>query len=82
MSLVGPRPELPDYVRYYTVEQRAKFSVPAGVTGLAQSSGRGTLPVQDQIAADLEYVARSSFWFDVKILARTVMMVVRGVGAF
>ncbi len=82
MSLVGPRPELPDYVRYYTQEQLAKFSVRAGVTGLAQSSGRGTLPVQDQIAADLEYVARSSFWFDLKILARTVKMVVRGVGAF
>ncbi len=82
MSLVGPRPELPDYVEYYTPAQLAKFSVRAGVTGLAQSSGRGTLPVQDQIAADLEYVARSSFWFDVKILARTVAMVVRGVGAF
>jgi lipopolysaccharide/colanic/teichoic acid biosynthesis glycosyltransferase len=82
MSLVGPRPELPDYVKYYTPEQLTKFSVRAGVTGLAQSSGRGTLPVQDQIAADLEYVARSSFWFDLTILARTVAMVVRGVGAF
>ncbi len=82
MSLVGPRPELPEYVKYYTPEQLVKFSVRAGVTGLAQSSGRGTLPVQDQIAADVEYVARSSFWFDLKILARTVMMVVRGVGAF
>jgi len=82
MSLVGPRPELPDYVQYYTPEQLTKFSVPAGVTGLAQSSGRGTLPVQDQIAADVEYVNRCSFGFDLKILARTVAMVVRGVGAF
>lgn len=82
MSLVGPRPELPEYVRYYTPEQMAKFSVRSGVTGLAQTSGRGMLPVQEQIGADLEYVRRRSFWFDLLLLQRTAKMVVLRVGAF
>jgi lipopolysaccharide/colanic/teichoic acid biosynthesis glycosyltransferase len=82
MSLVGPRPELPEYVRYYTDEQLAKFSVRSGVTGLAQTSGRGMLSVQEQISADVEYVENRSLWFDLKILFRTLQMVVLRVGAF
>jgi lipopolysaccharide/colanic/teichoic acid biosynthesis glycosyltransferase len=82
MSLVGPRPELPEYARYYTPEQIVKFSVPSGVTGLAQTSGRGMLSVQEQIAADVEYVRRRSFWFDLVLLARTLKMVVLRIGAF
>jgi len=82
MSLVGPRPDLPEYAVYYSPEQLMKFSVRSGVTGLAQVSGRGMLPVQDQIGADLEYVRRRSFLFDVSILLRTIQMVVLRVGAF
>jgi lipopolysaccharide/colanic/teichoic acid biosynthesis glycosyltransferase len=82
MSLVGPRPELLEFVRYYSPWQLAKFSVRSGVTGHAQTSGRGTLTVHEQIGADLEYVLRQSLWFDLVILARTVKMVVLGVGAF
>ncbi len=82
MSLVGPRPELPEYVMYYSPEQLLKFSVKSGVTGLAQVSGRGTLPVQDQIDADMEYVSKRSFWFDMSILLRTVRMVLLRHGAF
>lgn len=82
MSLVGPRPELPEYVRYYTPEQLVKFTVKSGVTGLAQVSGRGMLPVQEQIAFDLEYVSRSSFRFDFVLLLRTMKMVALRVGAF
>jgi lipopolysaccharide/colanic/teichoic acid biosynthesis glycosyltransferase len=82
LSLVGPRPELPEYVRYYTPRQLSKFSVRSGVTGLAQTTGRGTLSVQEQIAADVEYVENQSMWLDLKILARTLRMVFFGVGAF
>jgi lipopolysaccharide/colanic/teichoic acid biosynthesis glycosyltransferase len=82
MSLVGPRPELPEYVRYYSAEQMQKFLVPSGVTGLAQVSGRGWLPVQEQIAADVEYVRRRSPLFDLRILLRTIKMVILRVGAF
>jgi lipopolysaccharide/colanic/teichoic acid biosynthesis glycosyltransferase len=82
MSLVGPRPELPEYVRYYSAEQMQKFLVPSGVTGLAQVSGRGWLPVQEQIAADVEYVRRRSPLCDLRILLRTIKMVILRVGAF
>ena len=82
MSLVGPRPELPEYTMYYSPEQLVKFSVRSGVTGLAQVSGRGMLPVQDQISADVEYVQRRSWAFDMAIVLRTVRMVVLRVGAF
>jgi lipopolysaccharide/colanic/teichoic acid biosynthesis glycosyltransferase len=82
VSLVGPRPELPDFVRYYTREQLAKFSVKPGLTGLAQVTGRAMLSVQATIAADLEYIAHRSFWFDLHVLARTLAMVLLRVGAY
>jgi lipopolysaccharide/colanic/teichoic acid biosynthesis glycosyltransferase len=82
MSIVGPRPELPEMIAYYRPSQMAKFSVRPGVTGLAQVRGRGVLRFQDTIAADLEYVRRANFWLDLQILARTAAVVVRRVGAF
>jgi lipopolysaccharide/colanic/teichoic acid biosynthesis glycosyltransferase len=82
MSLVGPRPELPEMLRYYTPEQTMKFAVQPGVTGLAQVTGRGVLRFQETIAADLEYCRRRSFWFDCVILLRTIKAVVLRVGAF
>ena len=82
MSLVGPRPELPEMLRYYTDEQMMKFSVKPGVTGLAQVTGRAVLTLQQTITADLEYCLRRSFWFDLAVLARTVKTVMLRVGAF
>lgn len=81
VSLVGPRPELPQYVGYYTDEQLLKFTVPAGITGLAQVSGRNELSVQEQIGADLEYVRRRSASYDLRLLVRTVAAVLGRVGA-
>ena len=82
MSLVGPRPELLEFMRFYPPPELAKFSVRSGITGLAQTSGRGTLPVREQIRADLEYVAGQSMWLDLVILARTFKRVVLHDGAF
>jgi lipopolysaccharide/colanic/teichoic acid biosynthesis glycosyltransferase len=81
VSLVGPRPELPDLVRYYTPEQLLKFSVKSGITGLAQVSGRNNLTIQQQIDADLEYVRRRSFAYDLGLILRTAVMVGKRVGA-
>ena len=81
MSLVGPRPELPPMVRYYTDEELAKFSVRPGVTGLWQVSGRAQLRNGEQLANDVRYVRQRSFWFDLAILAKTVRVVVLRVGA-
>jgi lipopolysaccharide/colanic/teichoic acid biosynthesis glycosyltransferase len=82
MSLVGPRPELPEMLRYYRPEQLTKFSVRPGVTGLAQIRGRGVLKFQDTIAADLEYVRTMRLKLDLTIMIRTAVVVVRRVGAF
>lgn len=82
MSLVGPRPELPEMLRYYKPDQLTKFSVRPGVTGLAQIRGRGVLKFQDTIAADLEYVRSMRLSLDLEIMIRTAVVVVRRVGAF
>jgi|SRR5579859_1040226 len=82
MSLVGPRPELPEMLPYYTPQQTMKFSVLPGLTGLAQVTGRAVLTFQETIVADLDYCERRSLWFDVLILLRTIKTVILRVGAF
>jgi lipopolysaccharide/colanic/teichoic acid biosynthesis glycosyltransferase len=81
VSLVGPRPELPELIQYYTAAQLMKFSVKSGITGVAQTSGRNNLTIQQQIDADLEYVRRRSFLYDLRLIGRTLVMVVKRVGA-
>lgn len=82
VSLVGPRPEIPEMLPYYEGWQLAKFSVKPGVTGLAQISGRGLLSFQDTIAADVEYVAGRGIGLDLSIILSTVIEVIRRQGAF
>jgi undecaprenyl phosphate N,N'-diacetylbacillosamine 1-phosphate transferase len=76
MSLVGPRPLLTRYLPYYLPEEKARFSVRPGITGIAQINGRNYLSWDDRIAADLEYVANCSFTLDISILLKTVVKVV------
>ncbi|MDA8228941.1 MAG: sugar transferase [Desulfitobacterium hafniense] len=82
MSLVGPRPEIPEIVKKYTRQQRARLKVLPGVTGLAQINGRSELTLGETMAYDLEYVKRWSFWFDLKILWKTIFVVFTGKGAY
>ena len=82
MALVGPRPEIPEMLQYYRGEMLLKFSVRPGITGLAQTRGRGRLKFYDTVQYDLECVRRRSFLFDLKILLRTIKMVVFRDGAF
>jgi lipopolysaccharide/colanic/teichoic acid biosynthesis glycosyltransferase len=82
MAIVGPRPEIPQMLPYYTKEQKLKFTVKPGLTGLAQTNGRGNLSFQETIAWDLEYVRNRSFWLDVRIVLRTAVLVTRLAGAF
>jgi lipopolysaccharide/colanic/teichoic acid biosynthesis glycosyltransferase len=81
MSLVGPRPEIPEMVPYYRADQLAKFSVKPGLTGLAQVSGRNILRFQQTIAADLEYVQTRSLRLDLRLLAKTALVVLLRAGA-
>ncbi len=82
MALVGPRPEIPEMLRYYHGEMNRKFEVRPGVTGLAQVSGRGRLGFHETVDLDVDYVKRQSLLLDIKILLRTVKIVLVGDGAF
>lgn len=81
MTLVGPRPEIPEMVPYYRPDQLAKFSVKPGLTGLAQVSGRNILRFQQTIAADLEYVKTRSIRLDLALVAKTALVVLLRAGA-
>ncbi len=81
MSLVGPRPHLPDEVARYTDEQRRVFAVKPGMTGLAQVSGRSDLSFEREMAYDMQYVEEWSPLLDLWILWRTGIVVVFGRGA-
>ncbi|MBU5485499.1 sugar transferase [Clostridium sp. MSJ-11] len=82
MSLVGPRPEIPDVVKYYPPEYKQRLLVPPGITGLAQVSGRGEIELGKTINYDLTYIQNFSILFDIKILFKTVFSVFKREGAF
>ncbi|NLO98128.1 MAG: sugar transferase [Peptococcaceae bacterium] len=82
MSLVGPRPEVPEIVEQYTPEQRQRLDMPPGVTGLAQINGRSELTLSETIGYDLEYVKNWSLGLDLKILLKTFWVVVSGKNAY
>lgn len=82
MTLVGPRPEIPEMLPYYTAEQRLKFTLKPGITGPAQINGRGLLSFQDTVGMDCRYVAERSLAGDLNILCRTVRAIVHDPGAF
>lgn len=82
MSLVGPRPEVPEIAKHYTVEQHKRLEVLPGVTGLAQVNGRSELTLGETMAYDLEYVQNWSIWLDLQILWKTFFVVFTGKGAY
>lgn len=82
MSLVGPRP-LPvrDYQGFDKDWQRRRFSVRPGITCLWQVTGRSSIPFDQWMELDMQYIDRWSLWLDFKILAQTIPAVLRGSGA-
>ena len=80
MSLVGPRPLLPEYVPLYSPEQRRRLDVLPGITGWAQINGRNALSWEQKFALDIWYVDNRSFGLDIRILFRTVASVITGRG--
>jgi lipopolysaccharide/colanic/teichoic acid biosynthesis glycosyltransferase len=82
MSLVGPRPELPDIVRRYEPWQLERLAMPQGITGWWQVSGRSDRPMHLHTEDDLYYIRNYSFWLDLKIILRTVWVVLLGRGAY
>lgn len=81
MSLVGPRPPLPQEVAQYDRWQRRKLAVKPGLTCLWQVNGRNQIDFEDWMKLDLDYIDHWSLWLDTKILLKTVPAVFKGNGA-
>ena len=82
MSLVGPRPALPDEAEKYVEHVRRRLVVKPGITGLWQVNGRSNLSWEESVRLDLRYVENWSFALDLQILWKTVSVLVRGSGAY
>jgi lipopolysaccharide/colanic/teichoic acid biosynthesis glycosyltransferase len=82
MSLVGPRPTVAWQVEHYSPRQRGRLAARPGLTGLAQVSGRNSLPWSERIELDLEYIDNWSLRGDLMILLRTAWVVLRRAGAY
>lgn len=80
MSLVGPRPLLMRYLDRYTARQRRRHEVRPGITGWAQVNGRNALSWDEKFELDIWYVDNRTFLLDLKILAMTLLQVVRRQG--
>lgn len=80
MSLVGPRPELPDGLARYEVRHLARLDMPPGITGWAAVNGRNDLPLDIRRDLDVWYVENFSVFLDLRVLAMTVVAVFRGTG--
>lgn len=80
MSLVGPRPLLPEYLPLYSPTQARRHDVRPGITGWAQVNGRNALSWQEKFELDVWYVDHVSLGLDVRILWRTVASVIRREG--
>ena len=81
MSLVGPRPPMSYEAELYSARDLRRLATPGGLTGLAQVTGRCTVGFKEMVELDLEYVAHQTLWFDMKIIARTVPVVLSRKGA-
>lgn len=82
MSLVGPRPPLPQEVEKYGAYERGRLVVKPGLTCLWQIQGRSNVSFEKWVALDLEYIRRQSLWLDFKILLKTMPAVIKGTGAW
>ncbi|MFI5451857.1 sugar transferase [Pedobacter sp. UC225_61] len=72
MSLIGPRPLLPEYLPLYSAEQYRRHEVRPGITGWAQVNGRNTIGWQQKFEYDVWYVDHVNFWLDLKIVGLTI----------
>ena len=80
MSLIGPRPLLPEYLAHYTPEQARRHEVRPGITGWAQVNGRNTLSWEKKFEYDVWYVDNLSFALDAKIFLRTIIKIFKREG--
>jgi lipopolysaccharide/colanic/teichoic acid biosynthesis glycosyltransferase len=82
LSLIGPRPTIPVQVAQYTERQRGRLQIRPGITGWAQVNGRASLPWSERIELDLYYIEHRSLALDLRILQRTLAIVLGGSGLY
>ena len=79
MSIIGPRPDLPEHMKLYTNEEKRKLSVKPGITGYNQAYFRNSVKWKQRIKNDIYYIEHLTFAFDVKILIKTISKYLYGV---
>jgi lipopolysaccharide/colanic/teichoic acid biosynthesis glycosyltransferase len=82
MSLIGPRPDLPDALNHYRVGDHQRLQVKPGITGWAQIHGRNSLMWARRRDLDIEYVQKRSFWMDMRIIVYTIPLALLGRGIY
>lgn len=82
MSLVGPRPPLPREVEQYSSHDKQRLSITPGITGLWQVNGRNALSFQEMVDLDIKYIETVSLIMDVKILFKTITVVLKSTNAY
>ncbi|MCD9023680.1 sugar transferase [Cohnella silvisoli] len=82
MSMVGPRPPLPQEVENYSAYDRQRLQVVPGCTGLWQVSGRSAIDFKAMVELDLKYMKERSIWFDIKLIFLTIIVMIRSKDAY
>lgn len=82
MSLIGPRPPMPEEVARYTDWQKRRLGVKPGITGMWQVSGRSELTFEEWVRLDAYYIEHWSLWLDFVIFLKTVWVIIKGRGAY
>ena len=82
MSIVGPRPDLPDQVRFYSERHKKRLLVKPGMAGWAWIHGRNSIPWELRRELDVEYVENYSVWLDLRILLRAIPMLLLAKGVY
>ena len=82
MSLVGPRPELPNVINGYSQKERRRLCVCPGLTGLWQIRASRKQPIHENIQNDFYYLRKANLWLDIRILAETVSFVLKAESDF
>lgn len=77
MSIIGPRPDLPEAINHYQGDERLKISMRPGITGFSQAYYRNSVSAKDKFSNDVYYVENISFLLDLKIIIKTVHVVLK-----
>jgi len=81
MSLVGPRPHLPEEIKKYQTYQKRTLTIKPGITGIAQTNGRSDIGFEKEVKLDIAYIENWSAWLDLKIIIKTIFVILKGKGA-